>query len=106
VRASVWTPQDEKSRAFADRLGMTVVGVARDTISGRLAPIDRPELGAWLCDPAKRARCNVVIAYRADRLSRGDDTGWSRIETWAADAGKVQILVGGSTGRPSSTPRR
>jgi hypothetical protein len=56
--------QDEKSRAFADRLGMTVVGVARDSISGRLAPIDRPELGAWLCDPAKRALFDVVIAYR------------------------------------------
>jgi DNA invertase Pin-like site-specific DNA recombinase len=73
--------QDEKSREFADRLGITVVGAARDTISGRLAPIDRPDLGSWLSDPAKRALFDVVIAYRADRLSRGEDTDWSRIET-------------------------
>jgi hypothetical protein len=45
--------QDEKAREFADRLGITVVGVARDTISGRMAPIDRPDLSAWLSDPAK-----------------------------------------------------
>jgi hypothetical protein len=39
-----------------------------------------------------------VIAYRADRLSRGEDTDWSRIETWAADHSKTLILVDGSTG--------
>ena len=49
--------QDEKAREFADRLGITVVGVARDTISGRMAPIDRPELGAWLSGVAARFRC-------------------------------------------------
>jgi DNA invertase Pin-like site-specific DNA recombinase len=90
--------QDEKARAFCERLGIDVVGLARDTISGRLAPIDRPDLGAWLGDPARRALFDVVIAYRADRLSRGEDTDWSRIETWAADHGKTLILVDGSTG--------
>jgi DNA invertase Pin-like site-specific DNA recombinase len=84
--------QDEKARAFCDRLGLTVVSVARDTISGRLAPIDRPDLGSWLTDPARLALFDCVVAYRADRLSRGEDTDWSRIETWAADHGKTLVL--------------
>jgi hypothetical protein len=56
--------RDEKAREFCDRLGITVVGVARDTISGRMAPIDRPDLGAWLADPAGRP------VRRRDRLPR------------------------------------
>jgi site-specific DNA recombinase len=90
--------QDEKAREFCDRLKITVVGAARDTISGRLAPIDRPDLGSWLTDPARLALFDAVVAYRADRLSRGEDTDWSRIETWAADHGKTLILVDSSTG--------
>jgi DNA invertase Pin-like site-specific DNA recombinase len=40
---------------------------------------------------------DAVIAYKADRLSRGEDTDWSRIETWAADHGKTLVLVDSST---------
>lgn len=90
--------QDEYARQFCERLTWEVVGAARDTISGRLAPIDRPDLGSWLGDPAKLALFDVVVAYRADRLSRGEDTDWSRIETWAADHGKTLVLVDSSTG--------
>jgi DNA invertase Pin-like site-specific DNA recombinase len=90
--------QDEKARAFCDRPGITVVGAARDTISGRMAPMDRPDLGSWLTDPAKLVLFDVIVAYRADRLSRGEDTDWSRIETWAADHGKTLVLVDASTG--------
>lgn len=39
-----------------------------------------------------------MIAYKADRLSRGEDTDWSRIETWAADHGKTLIIVDSATG--------
>ena len=92
------TTQDERSREFCDRLDWSVVGVARDVVSGRVAPIDRPELGAWLGDPAKMALFDVVVAYRTDRLSRGEDTDWSRIETWAADHGKTLVIVDSSTG--------
>lgn len=49
--------QDEHSREFCERLGIEVVGVARDVISGRVAPIDRKDLGAWLSDPAKPRCC-------------------------------------------------
>jgi DNA invertase Pin-like site-specific DNA recombinase len=92
------TTQDERSRAFCERLDWTVVGVARDVISGRVAPIDRPDLGAWLSDPAKLALFDVVVAYKTDRLSRGDDTDWSRIESWAADHGKTLVIVDSMTG--------
>lgn len=87
--------QDEYSRVLCERLVFTVVGVARDTISGRVAPVDRKSLGAWLATPE---RFDVIVAYKSDRLSRGNDMDWSRIETWAADHGKTLILVDSGTG--------
>src|ERR1700722_10505645 len=87
--------QDERAREFCKRQAWEVAGVARDTVSGRVAPIDRKSLGAWLAKPES---FDVIVAYRSDRLSRGPDTDWSRIETWAADHGKTLCLVDGSTG--------
>jgi DNA invertase Pin-like site-specific DNA recombinase len=88
--------QDEKSRAFCERLGIEVAGVARDTITGRVAPIDRPDLGHWLSERIQDF--DAIVAYKADRYSRGEDTDWSRIETWAADHGKTLILVDSASG--------
>jgi DNA invertase Pin-like site-specific DNA recombinase len=88
--------QDEKARAFCKRLEIKVAGVARDTITGRVAPIDRPDLGNWLNE--RLQDFDAVVAYKADRLSRGEDTDWSRIETWAADHGKTLIIVDSATG--------
>jgi DNA invertase Pin-like site-specific DNA recombinase len=90
--------QDSKAREFCERMGWEVVGAARDVITGRIAPIDRPDLGTWLSDPAKRSRYDCVVAYQGDRLSRGEDTDWSRIETWAADNGKTLVLVDAGDG--------
>ncbi|MCL2582946.1 MAG: recombinase family protein [Streptosporangiales bacterium] len=90
--------QDDGSHAFCDRQGWTVTGVARDTISGRTAPIDRKNLGRWLKDPGLRTRYDVIVAYKSDRYSRGEDTDWSRIETWAADHGKTLVMVDNGTG--------
>jgi DNA invertase Pin-like site-specific DNA recombinase len=87
--------QDDHSRAFCERLGWEIAGVARDTISGRVAPIDRKDLASWLSEPW---RFDVVVAYASDRLSRGEDTDWSRIESWAADHGKTLVLVDSGTG--------
>lgn len=88
--------QDEKASAFCERLGIEVAGVARDTITGRIAPIDRPELGHWLRDRIQDF--DAVIAYKADRLSRGEDTDWSKIEAWAVDHKKTLIIVDSSDG--------
>jgi DNA invertase Pin-like site-specific DNA recombinase len=86
--------QDEKSREFCDFEGMTVVTVTRDTITGSKAPMDRKNFGPWVTDPARIAQYDVIVAYKTDRLSRGTDVDWSRIETWAADNGKRLIIVG------------
>jgi DNA invertase Pin-like site-specific DNA recombinase len=87
--------QDEGAREFCERLGFEVVGVARDTISGRVAPVDRKELGAWLKTPE---RFDAVVAYRTDRLSRGDQEDWTRIEHWATERGKTLIIVDSGNG--------
>ena len=86
--------QDEKSRLFCDREGHEVAGVTRDTITGSKPPMDRKELGQWVSDPAKLALYDAIVTYKTDRLSRGIDVDWSRIETWAADNGKRLIIVG------------
>jgi site-specific DNA recombinase len=74
--------QDEHARAFVERQGWEVVGVASDTISWRVAPIDRKDLGTWLAEPH---RFDVVVAYQTDRLSRGNEEDWTRIEHWATE---------------------
>jgi len=86
--------QDQRSRDFCEREGHTVVTVTRDTISGAVAPMDRRQLGPWVTDPAKIAQYDAIVAYKSDRLSRGEDYDWSRIETWAVDHGKKLIIVG------------
>ena len=87
--------QDEYARKFCDRLGLDVVGVARDTISGRTAPIDRRDLGAWLKEPWK---FDVIVAWKTHRLSRGTQEDWTRIEHWATENGKTLIMADSSTG--------
>lgn len=90
--------QDERAREFCQRQGWEIAGAPQDTISGRVAPIDRKALGKWLNDPAKLASFDVLVAFKSDRLSRGEDTDWSRIETWAADNGKTLVIVDGASG--------
>lgn len=88
--------QDTLAREFAERMDWTVAGLARDTVSGRKAPVDRKELGDWLKNRLGEFDC--VLAYKSDRLSRGTDEDWSRIEAWASDHKKVLVVVDGSTG--------
>jgi DNA invertase Pin-like site-specific DNA recombinase len=90
--------QDERSREFVDRMGWELAGVARDTISGTKAPIDRKDLGKWISDPDLRATYDCIVAFKSDRFSRGEDVDWSRIESWAADHGKVLVMVDSGTG--------
>lgn len=87
--------QDQRAREFCERLGWPVVAVAADTISGRVAPIDRKELGAKLAHPED---FDVVVAYRTDRLSRGNQEDWTRIEHWATEHGKSLVMVDAGTG--------
>lgn len=88
--------QDSYSREFCERQGWTVVGAPQDTVSGRKAPIDRKELGKWIRDRAHEF--DVIVAYKTDRLSRGDTPDWTAIQSWADDKGKTLVMVDGATG--------
>ena len=85
--------QDEKSRAFREREGMTVVGVVADTKSGTVAPWDRKNLKPWVTEPEKMALYDAVVAYKTDRWSRGAQEDFTRIEFWATQHGKRLIIV-------------
>ena len=87
--------QDEKSRAFCEREGMTVVGVVADTKSGTVAPWDRKNLKPWVTEPEKMAMYDAVVAYKTDRWSRGTQEDFTRIEFWATQHGKRLIIVDG-----------
>ena len=87
--------QDEKSRAFCEREGMTVIGVVADTKSGTVAPWDRKNLKPWVTDPEKMAMYDAVVAYKTDRWSRGTQEDFTRIEFWATQNGKRLIIVDG-----------
>ena len=87
--------QDKRAREWAEREGHDVAEVVADTKSGTVAPWDRRNLRAWVTDPAKLAQYDAVVAYATDRLSRGTQEDFSRIEAWAADTGKALVIVDG-----------
>ena len=82
--------QDQDARSWAERSGHEIIGVAADKISGRTSPVDRPNLGPWLKDPALMARYDGIVVSKLDRLSRGRDWG---IRQWAEDHGKKLVVV-------------
>jgi hypothetical protein len=83
--------QDEKSRAFCEREGMTVIHVVADTKSGTVAPWDRKNLKPWVTESEKMAMYDAVVAYKTDRWSRGTQEDFTRIEFWATQNGKRLI---------------
>lgn len=87
--------QDELTREWAQRNGHTIVHVAADKRSGTSQPWDRPNLKPWVTDPAKLALYDGVVAYRFDRLSRGDDASTWAIEEWARKHGKLLLTEDG-----------
>jgi DNA invertase Pin-like site-specific DNA recombinase len=46
-------------------------------------------------DPGKITRFDAVLAFKTDRLSRGDDKDFALIEGWASHHGKKLIIVDG-----------
>jgi DNA invertase Pin-like site-specific DNA recombinase len=87
--------QDERSREWAEREGHEVVAVVADTKSGTVAPMDRRHLAPWVTDPALMARYDAVVAFKTDRLSRGTQEDFTRIEHWATEHGKRLVIVDG-----------
>jgi len=72
--------QDTLAGEFAERNGYDVAGVARDTISGTVAPMDRRELGRGSptrrCSASTTPSCSTrltgsaVVLMRTSRTSR------------------------------------
>ena len=87
--------QDLESTAWAEREGHEVVHVAMDRKTGTSPIWDRKNLRPWVTEDARLARYDSVLAYRFDRLSRGDDEETSAIETWARKHGKQLLTVDG-----------
>lgn len=82
--------QDQDAHAWAEAHGHTVVEVLADTISGRVSPFDRRNLGPWLTEPEKMAQYDGVLASKIDRFTRGRD--W-KTRQWAEDNGKKLVVV-------------
>jgi site-specific DNA recombinase len=87
--------QDIKARDWAEHEGHVIVGTAADTRSGTVAPWDRPRLRAWVTEPSKMAQYDGVLAYATDRLSRGTQEDFTRIEAWATENHKFLVIVDG-----------
>ncbi len=87
--------QDERSREYVDQENIELVAVVADTKSGTVAPWDRKNLKPWVTDPAKMALYDAIVAYKTDRLSRGTQEDFTRIEHWATEHGKRLIIVNG-----------
>jgi DNA invertase Pin-like site-specific DNA recombinase len=87
--------QDQHSREWAEREGHTIIAVAADRRSGTVAPWDRPNLKPWVTQPELLAAYDGILAYKNDRLSRGDWADEARIRQWAQDNGKVLMIADG-----------
>jgi DNA invertase Pin-like site-specific DNA recombinase len=87
--------QDARMLEWAERNGHTVVGVAGDYSRGTVAPWDRPHLKPWVTQPDMMTRYDAIIAYKHDRLSRGEWADEARIRMWAEEHGKNLIIVDG-----------
>ena len=74
---------------------MTVVAVVADTKSGTVAPWDRKNLKPWVTDPERMSMYDVVVALKTDRISRGTQVDFTRIEYWASEHGKRLVIVDG-----------
>lgn len=89
--------QDAEAQAWAQQNGHTVVDVIADRKSGTVQPWDRPNLKPWVTEPERIAEYDAVVAYRLDRLSRGDNESTNEIEAWAHKHGKHLLTVDGLT---------
>jgi DNA invertase Pin-like site-specific DNA recombinase len=77
------------------REGHTVIETVADYKSGTVAPWDRKNLRAWVTDPERLALYDGILAYKMDRLSRGAQEDFTRIEHWAAENRKRLVIVDG-----------
>jgi DNA invertase Pin-like site-specific DNA recombinase len=89
--------QDAEATTWALANHHEIVAVAADRKSGTVQPWDRPHLRPWVTEPERIAQYDGVLAYRLDRLSRGDKASTNAIEQWARQHGKRLLTVDGLT---------
>jgi DNA invertase Pin-like site-specific DNA recombinase len=87
--------QDSRSNEYCRREGYDVVSVVADTKSGIVAPWDRPHLKPWVTQPELMSQYDAIVAYKNDRLSRGEWSDEARIRLWAEENKKRLIIVDG-----------
>lgn len=87
--------QDELGRLWAERNEHDVIAVAAGTAKGTLPPWDRKYLKPWVTKPELMAGYDGILAFKTDRLSRGDQEDFTRIEAWATENGKCLVIAGG-----------
>ena len=87
--------QDEQGRLWAERNEHDVIAVAAGTAKGTLPPWDRKYLKPWVTKPELMASFDGILAFKTDRLSRGDQEDFTRIEAWATENGKCLVIAGG-----------
>jgi site-specific DNA recombinase len=87
--------QEQESLAYCKMEGHQVVAVAADYAKGRTDMMKRPNLRPWVEDPDRIALYEGIVAYKLDRLTRGDTAETRRLEQWADDHSKKLIIVGG-----------
>ena len=87
--------QTDEATRYADGQGWTVVATVADHKSGTVPPWKRPKLRAWVTEPGRLAQYDAVLAYRLDRLTRGDNASTNAIEDWATRNGKQLLTTDG-----------
>jgi DNA invertase Pin-like site-specific DNA recombinase len=87
--------QDKLCREWAERQGYDVVSVVADYKRSTVPPWDRKNLRPWVTRPDLMQKYDAIIAYRQDRLSRGEWADETRIRQWASDNNKILMIVDG-----------
>jgi len=88
--------QDERGREWAESAGHEVIAVAAGTAKGTLPPWDRKYLKSWVTKPELIASYDGILCFATDRLGRGTQEDFTRIEAWATEHGKALVIAGGN----------
>jgi site-specific DNA recombinase len=89
--------QIESCRQYAERLGLTVVAIFRDDISGKIPIADRPE-GKKAVAMLKQREAGAILGHTVDRFSRDLVDQLTYVRTWlragvqvhACDVGQIK----------------
>jgi hypothetical protein len=85
--------QDLDARDWALSEGHNVIASPKDTVSGKSAMWQRPNLKPWVTEPELMAKYDGIVAYAFDRLSRQNAEDLRALQDWARDNGKTIFIV-------------